>query len=510
MSDCDNARSSCRVPRPRAVRRGGRRRRGASNGCDYCRRRYRFEESLRVYVRTTAAERMPPGLMEKLAQLARAARTTGRCRPGGLGRFRRTPQWRPEGVHSPRPATRCAGRVDVARGARGRRTGRAAARRRAAPSSGISVPARPARRGAGGPRTPPYDAATTSPPVARRQLSTTRATAAGARSRPVGEHDDGRLDVRRRAPRARSAATPRARAPSPGSGRRGTTARDECRHEGRTPPRRRRSRRPGSPRRRSRTRGRRSACFGEPKRVAAPAARTTAATRVTGSTAVTDSTTTGWVGCSVAGSPSVPISSTTSRPVRHLADDRVVGRQADVGARDDEELAARRARRLGLRSSPSRRRPSRTRRPPPARRPSSSPGPPPPALRRVAALDHEAGDDPVEDRVVEEARLRRARRARRTVAGAASRSSVDDEASRRTCRTSASTSSRASSGSVGAVAPPSSRGAGASTSRALGRRRSSSPSPSRSTRRSSPPQPAASERKQRAAKPWRRARTRGG
>ena len=40
-----------------------------SNGCDYCRRRYRFEESLRVYVRMTAAERMPPGLMEKLAQL---------------------------------------------------------------------------------------------------------------------------------------------------------------------------------------------------------------------------------------------------------------------------------------------------------------------------------------------------------------------------------------------------------------------------------------------------------
>jgi len=39
------------------------------NGCEYCRRRYRFEESLRVYVRTTAAERMPPGLMEKLAQL---------------------------------------------------------------------------------------------------------------------------------------------------------------------------------------------------------------------------------------------------------------------------------------------------------------------------------------------------------------------------------------------------------------------------------------------------------
>ena len=39
------------------------------DGCEHCRRRYRFEESLRVYVRTTAAERMPPGLMEKLAQL---------------------------------------------------------------------------------------------------------------------------------------------------------------------------------------------------------------------------------------------------------------------------------------------------------------------------------------------------------------------------------------------------------------------------------------------------------
>ena len=39
------------------------------DGCDYCRRRYRFEETLRVYVRTTAAERMPPGLMAKLAQL---------------------------------------------------------------------------------------------------------------------------------------------------------------------------------------------------------------------------------------------------------------------------------------------------------------------------------------------------------------------------------------------------------------------------------------------------------
>jgi anti-sigma factor (TIGR02949 family) len=37
--------------------------------CDYCRRRYRFEVSLRQYVQTTAAERMPAGLMDKLSQL---------------------------------------------------------------------------------------------------------------------------------------------------------------------------------------------------------------------------------------------------------------------------------------------------------------------------------------------------------------------------------------------------------------------------------------------------------
>jgi len=42
------------------------------DGCEYCRRRYRFEETLRVYVRTTAEERMPPGLMERLAQLRSA------------------------------------------------------------------------------------------------------------------------------------------------------------------------------------------------------------------------------------------------------------------------------------------------------------------------------------------------------------------------------------------------------------------------------------------------------
>jgi anti-sigma factor (TIGR02949 family) len=39
------------------------------NGCDYCRRRYRFEQTLRRYIRTSASERMPVGLMQKLAEL---------------------------------------------------------------------------------------------------------------------------------------------------------------------------------------------------------------------------------------------------------------------------------------------------------------------------------------------------------------------------------------------------------------------------------------------------------
>ncbi len=39
------------------------------DGCDYCRRRYRFEQSLRRYIQVSASERMPPGLMAKLAEL---------------------------------------------------------------------------------------------------------------------------------------------------------------------------------------------------------------------------------------------------------------------------------------------------------------------------------------------------------------------------------------------------------------------------------------------------------
>jgi predicted anti-sigma-YlaC factor YlaD len=37
--------------------------------CEYCRRRYRFEESLRVYVRQAVSEQMRPELKERLAAL---------------------------------------------------------------------------------------------------------------------------------------------------------------------------------------------------------------------------------------------------------------------------------------------------------------------------------------------------------------------------------------------------------------------------------------------------------
>jgi anti-sigma factor (TIGR02949 family) len=37
--------------------------------CEYCRRRYRFEESLRVYVRQAVNEQMPVELKAKLAAL---------------------------------------------------------------------------------------------------------------------------------------------------------------------------------------------------------------------------------------------------------------------------------------------------------------------------------------------------------------------------------------------------------------------------------------------------------
>ena len=38
-------------------------------GCGYCRKRYRFEENLRQFVRQATVEEMPPDLKQKLAEL---------------------------------------------------------------------------------------------------------------------------------------------------------------------------------------------------------------------------------------------------------------------------------------------------------------------------------------------------------------------------------------------------------------------------------------------------------
>jgi anti-sigma factor (TIGR02949 family) len=41
-------------------------------GCSYCRKRYRFEEKLRMFVRQAAVEQMDPQLKQKLASLRTA------------------------------------------------------------------------------------------------------------------------------------------------------------------------------------------------------------------------------------------------------------------------------------------------------------------------------------------------------------------------------------------------------------------------------------------------------
>jgi anti-sigma factor (TIGR02949 family) len=42
---------------------------GHLDGCNYCRKRYRFEVELRRFVRQAAVEEMPPDLKEKLLAL---------------------------------------------------------------------------------------------------------------------------------------------------------------------------------------------------------------------------------------------------------------------------------------------------------------------------------------------------------------------------------------------------------------------------------------------------------
>ena len=218
--------------------------------CDYCRRRYRFEASLRQYVQTTAAERMPAGLMERLTQLAHAAR---RCQP------RLTAAARAGRPGCPRPPA-----------TRGRRRERGVPRARAARRP-ESCPTPRVRRAADGParrRTRPRREAR------RRLRQACDHTLDGLRREvgAVGEDDDRGLDVRRRALRARSRATLPAPASTRHRSRPAAGVSSVCA--------------PGndddlvdrsSARSRSSTSGSRRRCFGVPKRDASPAASTTAA-----------------------------------------------------------------------------------------------------------------------------------------------------------------------------------------------------------------------------------------
>src|SRR5918995_5762955 len=199
-----------------------------------------------------------------------------------------------------------------------------------------------------------------------------------------------------------------------------------------------------SPRTCSSTAGRSSRCFGAPNRVAAPAARTTAAITCErtmrirkadahrakfpegaasrpGSSALLDADRLDHDrlrGRPVAGAESLDRAHGL-HPLRDRADDRVVRREPCVRCGYDEELAPGASRRLGARL---RHRDDALRVPRVAGRwvDGRIAGAARPGAGRVAALDHEARNDAVEGRVVVEAglgkrdeRRRRLRRERR-------------------------------------------------------------------------------------------------
>ena len=224
------------------------------DGCDYCRRRYRFEEHLRRYVRTTAAERIPPA----------CSRSWSSCAPKAS----------PLGV---RPVLRV---VDVARRAE------VVARDehdelRTEPSSGTSPPLLSrARAGA-------LCAATRR---TRRRPGCLASATPRARGRPPREPDAApSASTTTAAGRRRSsAASPhRSEAPGPFAHSLHVTTR----HGGPCNTVLQGSWSAYAPStttissssascRRARTRGSKRTCFGEPNRDASPAARTTAATRI--------------------------------------------------------------------------------------------------------------------------------------------------------------------------------------------------------------------------------------
>ena len=178
------------------------------------------------------------------------------------------------------------------------------------PSSGIDAHASRATS-SGWPRVPPYEAATTSPPSAR-QLADDAADRRSREPRPVREHDDRSLDV---------VAQRREAAPERGAGAVGPAG---AAHESGPTVQHPLAQRVGAlddddlvDRRplealehawQQQLLLRRA----EPGRGAG--GQHDRGDAAHDEDAVTDSITTGWSGCSVCGSPSAPISSTTSRP----------------------------------------------------------------------------------------------------------------------------------------------------------------------------------------------------
>ena len=253
---------------------------------------------------------------------------------------------------------------------------------------------------------------------------------------------------------------------------------------------------------RSSTRGRSRRCFGAAEaRRGAGGEHDRGDRPITLESAVTDSTTIGWSGCSVAGSPSVPISSTTSSPsVTSPTIAYSGGRPTSSPVTTKNwlpDVPGGSAAVFAIATTPF-----VYAAPAPAGVDGRVAGPAAARLRRVAALDHEARDDPVEDRVVEEAVLGE-ETSDAVVAGAGS-----CRASPRTCRDVRVERERPRllgvEPLVGWVAPPSSRGG-----RLDGRRSHCSWRPSRLPRvvsvsalSSSPPHP------RRRARAGRRARLR--
>ena len=348
----------------------GRRRRGSSRAVQWCAKRYRFEERLRHYVRV-ASEPMSPELKAKLVGAPHAALaelSASRHRPGGS-------QVGAVDEHR-RRAPRRLRRGSSAQAERASTTGWLRACRRSSPPTTGASP----------------------------RCASTRSTARGSSVGPVGEHDQRVRRPRRRARRGRSGATRPGRSSQSGQCTSAAPARTRERvrafdHDDLVDARLARARRapraaarPASARRSASRRPRRArrACAGhadvDGRRLdldhLASAARVDADRRA----------------CRSHRRP---------RALGHLAEHGVVRRELGVRAVTTKNwlpaVPAGSACVFAIATTPVRvarrgGRPVDGRVARPAR----------PGARRVAALDHEAGNDAVEDRLVEEALAREA------------------------------------------------------------------------------------------------------